>query len=142
MQHGTHKNVVSLQKIGDLSRDLGFEIVEDDQGWGVSFEGLPSSCYVRYDDMLDVLEHDLLVRPVLGQMGDVPTRRELVAGLITAGLALVDDLDRKEVSHQRASKDSSDHSLITDSSYFHPLRALTIHRPGILEDTILIPSSR
>ena len=49
--------------------------------------------------MLDVLEHGLLVRPVLGRMSDVPIRRELVAGVTVVSLALLDDLDRKEVSH-------------------------------------------
>ena len=58
-------NVVSFQKIINPSCDLAFEIVEDNHGWGVSFKILPSSCYIWYDDVLDVLERGLLIRPVL-----------------------------------------------------------------------------
>ena len=47
-------NVMSLQKISDPSCDLAFEIVEDDQGWGVSFKGLPSRLRIWYDDVLNV----------------------------------------------------------------------------------------
>ena len=92
-------NIVSFQKIRDPFCDLAFEIVEDDQGWGVSFEVLPRSRYVWYDDVLDILEHDLLVRPVLGRMSYVPIRWEFEAGVTAVGFALIDDLNRKEISH-------------------------------------------
>ena len=49
--------------------------------------------------MLDVLEHGLRIRPVLVRMSYVPIRWELEAGVTAGGLALIDDLDRKEVSH-------------------------------------------
>ena len=90
---------MSFQKISDPSGDLAFAIVEDDQGWSVRFEGLPSSLYIRYDDMLNILEHGLLIRPVFGWMSDVPIRWELVVGVTAVSLALIDDLERKEIFH-------------------------------------------
>ena len=75
-----------------------FEIVKDNRGRGVSVEGLPSSLYIRYDDVLNVLENGLLIRLLFGWTVDFPIRCEFIAGLTVASLAVIDDLDGKEIS--------------------------------------------
>ena len=84
-------NVVSLQEFGHFTGNLAFEIVHDEKCWSFIFEVCKSSCHIWYDDVFNILDHGLLIGPVLGGMGNVPIRCELMAW--TAALIVADQLN-------------------------------------------------
>ena len=108
--------------------EVPLEIVYDDQCWCVLFEGFPSRLDIWNNDFLHILDHGILIWPMLGRMRDVPIKRKLVVGGVTAWcLVLINDLDRQKnhplASHKTPLLQDACHLLQLD------LRACTLVAP-------------
>ena len=65
---------------------------------GVSSSKDMSICHIWQDDVFNILDHGLLVGPVLGGVSDIPIRWELIVWVTAVGCTFVDQLDWKEIS--------------------------------------------
>ena len=79
-----------------------------------------ASFHIWQDDVLNILDHGLLVGPVLRGMSDVPIGRKLIAWMTAVGCSMVYHLDRKEISSERAAEHGCNEALVIDSYCFRP----------------------
>ena len=59
-------DVMLFKKCTDRSCDLTLEIVNYDERWLSVGKQMSNALHVQHDDVADVLQHGLLVRPMLG----------------------------------------------------------------------------